>query len=84
MEGYSQVFDQTMNPHNLSLGPGGSSSGEAAVVGFRGSILGLGSDIGGSIHAPSLYNSSVLTAQPWRRDSTAYTLPWRKVPRKTK
>lgn len=130
MEGYSQVFGQTMNPHRLSLGPGGSSSGEGALVGFRGSILGLGSDIGGSIRAPSLCNGvfgmklssdrlpyakqqelfpkgwpsivcslgphahsardltlfckSVLQTQPWRRDSTAYALPWRELPRKTK
>ena len=43
-----------MNPHKLSLTPAGSSSGEGALVGFRGSIMGVGSDIGGSIRAPSL------------------------------
>jgi amidase len=45
-----------MNPHNLSLTAGGSSSGEGALVGIRGSILGVGSDIGGSVRVPSLCN----------------------------
>ncbi|OJI98014.1 hypothetical protein ASPVEDRAFT_126076 [Aspergillus versicolor CBS 583.65] len=53
-EGYNNVFGQTMNPHKLCLTPSGSSSGEGALVGFRGSVLGVGSDIGGSIRAPSL------------------------------
>lgn len=43
-----------MNPHKLTLGAAGSSSGEGALVGFRGSPLGVGTDIGGSIRAPSL------------------------------
>lgn len=47
-----------MNPHKLSLTAGGSSSGEGALVGFRGSILGVGSDIGGSIRVPALNNGA--------------------------
>lgn len=47
------MFGVTMNPHKLTLGAGGSSSGEGALVGFRGSPLGLGTDIGGSIRVPS-------------------------------
>ncbi|EEU35864.1 uncharacterized protein NECHADRAFT_34959 [Fusarium vanettenii 77-13-4] len=53
-EGMNNVFGYTLNPHKLSLTPSGSSSGEGALVGFRGSLLGVGSDIGGSIRAPSL------------------------------
>ncbi|KAH8901458.1 amidase [Thozetella sp. PMI_491] len=53
-DGLNHVFGQTMNPHKLSLTPGGSSSGEGALVGFRGSILGVGNDIGGSVRVPSL------------------------------
>ncbi|KAI8681032.1 Amidase [Fusarium keratoplasticum] len=53
-EGMNNVFGHTLNPHKLSLTPSGSSSGEGALVGFRGSLLGVGSDIGGSIRAPSL------------------------------
>ncbi|PKY02297.1 amidase [Aspergillus campestris IBT 28561] len=55
-ESYNRLFGTTMNPHNLSLTAGGSSSGEGALVGIRGSILGVGSDIGGSIRVPSLCN----------------------------
>ncbi|KAJ3543121.1 hypothetical protein NM208_g3742 [Fusarium decemcellulare] len=53
-EGMNDVFGYTLNPHKLCLTPSGSSSGEGALVGFRGSILGVGTDIGGSIRAPSL------------------------------
>ncbi|UPK97388.1 hypothetical protein LCI18_008323 [Fusarium solani-melongenae] len=53
-EGMNNVFGHTLSPHKLSLTPSGSSSGEGALVGFRGSLLGVGSDIGGSIRAPSL------------------------------
>ncbi|KAF2009649.1 amidase [Aaosphaeria arxii CBS 175.79] len=56
MEGYSTVCGTTRNAHNLSHTPGGSSSGEGALVGFRGSVLGVGSDIGGSVRAPALCN----------------------------
>ncbi|KAF4457774.1 amidase [Fusarium albosuccineum] len=52
--GMNNVFGYTLNPHKLCLTPSGSSSGEGALVGFRGSILGVGTDIGGSIRAPSL------------------------------
>jgi amidase len=48
------VFGRTLNPQKLCLNVGGSSSGEGALVGFRASILGVGSDIGGSIRVPSL------------------------------
>lgn len=44
------------NPHNLGLSPGGSSSGEGSVVGFGGSAIGVGSDIGGSVRAPAAYS----------------------------
>ncbi|KAL2798616.1 amidase [Aspergillus keveii] len=53
-ESRNNVFGTTLNPHRLSLTSGGSSSGEGALVGFRGSLLGAGSDIGGSVRGPSL------------------------------
>ncbi|KAF4970369.1 hypothetical protein FZEAL_10061 [Fusarium zealandicum] len=54
MEGENNVFGVTLNPHKLTLGAAGSSTGEGALVGFRGSPLGIGTDIGGSIRAPAL------------------------------
>ncbi|KAL4862440.1 hypothetical protein BDV12DRAFT_203057 [Aspergillus spectabilis] len=56
METDNRVFGRTLNPHNLSLTAGGSSGGEGALVGLGGSILGIGTDIGGSIRIPALCN----------------------------
>lgn len=50
----NNVFGKVLNPHRLSLGAGGSSGGEGALVAMRGSILGVGTDIGGSIRIPAL------------------------------
>jgi amidase len=46
----------TVNPHNNKLSCGGSSGGEGALIALRGSILGLGTDIGGSIRIPAGFN----------------------------
>jgi Asp-tRNA(Asn)/Glu-tRNA(Gln) amidotransferase A subunit family amidase len=46
----------TTNPYNTTLTSGGSSGGEGALLGFRGSILGIGTDIGGSIRSPAANN----------------------------
>jgi len=45
----------TRNPYNLGRSPGGSSSGEAAIIAAGGSPLGIGSDSGGSIRLPAHY-----------------------------
>ena len=37
---------RTVNPLNRNLAAGGSSGGEAALIAFRGSPLGIGTDIG--------------------------------------
>ncbi|RAL06112.1 amidase [Aspergillus ibericus CBS 121593] len=50
----NNIFGRTLNPHNTSLTAGGSSGGEGALVAFRGSILGVGTDVAGSIRIPSL------------------------------
>ncbi|EDU40765.1 acetamidase [Pyrenophora tritici-repentis Pt-1C-BFP] len=50
----NNVFGRTLNPHNTTLTAGGSSGGEGALVGFRGSPLGIGTDIAGSIRIPAL------------------------------
>ncbi|KAF5967083.1 general amidase [Fusarium bulbicola] len=38
---------------SLELTPGGSSGGESALLGMRGSLLGIGGDVGGSIRLPA-------------------------------
>ncbi|WWD07194.1 hypothetical protein V865_005291 [Kwoniella europaea PYCC6329] len=43
----------TTNPYNPELTSGGSSGGEGALIGMKGSCLGVGTDIGGSIRAPA-------------------------------
>ncbi|KAK1752265.1 amidase signature domain-containing protein [Echria macrotheca] len=52
LEGVSQ-YGRTLNPYNINLSSGGSTAGEAALIAMRGSVLGIGTDIGGSIRGPS-------------------------------
>ncbi|KAK3725527.1 hypothetical protein LTR37_000497 [Vermiconidia calcicola] len=56
LDSHNNVFGRTMNPINRKLTPGGSSGGEGALVAMRGSPLGIGTDIGGSIRVPALCN----------------------------
>jgi amidase len=39
-------FGRTLNPFNIQLSAGGSTGGEAALVAMKGSVLGVGTDIG--------------------------------------
>lgn len=47
------MYGVTVNPHNIKRGPGGSSGGEGALLAGGGSIMGFGSDIGGSLRIPA-------------------------------
>ncbi|XP_015277431.1 PREDICTED: vitamin D3 hydroxylase-associated protein-like [Gekko japonicus] len=49
------IFGQTANPLNHRKSPGGSSGGEGALIAGGGSILGFGTDVGGSIRLPSSF-----------------------------
>ncbi|XP_063022109.1 vitamin D3 hydroxylase-associated protein-like isoform X3 [Melospiza melodia melodia] len=49
------IFGQTLNPLNPQKSPGGSSGGEGALIAGGGSILGMGSDVAGSIRLPSSF-----------------------------
>ncbi|KAJ5367489.1 hypothetical protein N7541_001430 [Penicillium brevicompactum] len=69
-DSYNHVFGQSVNAFNHTLISGGSSGGEGALVGAGGSILGIGTDIGGSIRVPSalqgLYSIFPTTGRvPW-------------------
>ena len=54
----NNVFGRVLNPNKLSLTAGGSSGGEGALVGMRGSILGVRTDIAGSIRIPAFCNGT--------------------------
>ena len=69
LETSSNLYGVTVNPFNSNLSCGGSSGGEGALVGLRGSCLGIGSDVGGSIRSPSA-NCGVYGLRP-----TSYRLP---------
>lgn len=56
LETVSNIYGRTLNPWNTRLGAGGSSGGEGALLAQRGSPLGVGSDIGGSIRVPAAFN----------------------------
>ena len=47
------VYGRTVNPFDAARTCGGSSGGEAAIVGAGASPLGLGSDSGGSLRVPA-------------------------------
>lgn len=69
LETDSNLYGVTTNPHNSELTSGGSSGGEGALVALRGSCLGVGSDVGGSIRSPAA-NCGVFGLKP-----TAFRLP---------
>ncbi|CEL54287.1 fatty-acid amide hydrolase [Rhizoctonia solani AG-1 IB] len=49
LETSNNIYGYTTNPFNRDLSPGGSSGGEGALIACRGSLMGVGTDIGGSI-----------------------------------
>ncbi|KZT62249.1 amidase [Calocera cornea HHB12733] len=57
------MYGRTLNPWNTSLTPGGSSGGEGALIAMRGSCIGVGTDIGGSIRGPAA-NSGIYGMRP--------------------
>lgn len=55
-ESHNNVFGRSRNPVNCRLTTGGSSGGEGANQALRGSALGIGTDVGGSIRIPAAAN----------------------------
>ncbi|SCW00944.1 LAFE_0D01574g1_1 [Lachancea fermentati] len=55
LDSSNNITGRCRNPHNTALSPGGSTSGEGALIALNGSPLGTGSDIGGSIRAPAAF-----------------------------
>jgi len=57
--GFSSMGGQTLNPHDLTKGPAGSSGGTGAAIAATFAQFGLGTDTGGSIRGPSSANGIV-------------------------
>ncbi|XP_070785821.1 fatty-acid amide hydrolase 2-A-like [Enoplosus armatus] len=55
-ESHNHLHGITNNPYDLERIPGGSSGGEGSILGGAGAVIGVGSDIGGSIRMPCFFN----------------------------
>ncbi|TVY57764.1 Acetamidase, partial [Lachnellula suecica] len=55
-ETVNNIITYTHNPRNRHLACGGSSGGEGALIALKGSPVGFGTDIGGSIRIPAAFN----------------------------
>ncbi|KAK3688864.1 amidase [Podospora appendiculata] len=62
-ETVNNVLGRTVHPRNRKLTSGGSSGGEAALILFGGSVLGVGTDIGGSLRIPAAC-TGIFTLRP--------------------
>ncbi|KAK5449840.1 hypothetical protein LTS15_008412 [Exophiala xenobiotica] len=51
----NNILGYAWNPYNRNLSTGGSSGGEGAMQALRGSALGIGTDIGGSVSMPASF-----------------------------
>ncbi|ORY63410.1 amidase [Pseudomassariella vexata] len=62
-ESVNNVFGRTVSPLNRNLTSGGSSGGESALIAFKGSPWGIGTDIGGSLRIPAAC-TGIFTLRP--------------------
>jgi amidase len=67
LDSHNNVFGRTLNPLNIALTAGGSTGGEGALLAMRGSILGVGTDVGGSIRIPAMCNGTYGVKPSWER-----------------
>ncbi|RLU19198.1 hypothetical protein DMN91_007755 [Ooceraea biroi] len=56
VESSNLLHGRTRNPYDTRYSPGGSSGGEGALLGAGASLIGVGSDFGGSIRIPAVCN----------------------------
>lgn len=56
---HSSLGGQTLNPHDLTRTPSGSSGGTGVAIAAEYAVLGLGTDTGGSIRGPATANGIV-------------------------
>jgi Asp-tRNA(Asn)/Glu-tRNA(Gln) amidotransferase A subunit family amidase len=55
-ESTNDVYGRTSNPHKVTHSPGGSSGGEAALLAYGGSRIGIGTDVAGSVRVPAHFS----------------------------
>lgn len=55
-ESSNLVTGRTSNPYDVTRTSGGSSGGEAALLGSGASVVGVGSDVAGSIRMPAMFS----------------------------
>jgi amidase len=67
LDSHNNVFGRTINPLNTAVTAGGSSGGEGALLAMRGSVLGVGTDVGGSIRIPAMCNGTYGIKPSWQR-----------------
>ncbi|CAD5119227.1 DgyrCDS7859 [Dimorphilus gyrociliatus] len=58
-ESSNPIYGETLNAVQNDRSPGGSSSGNGALIGSGGSPIGIGSDMGGSLRLPAHFNGIV-------------------------
>ncbi|XP_055055856.2 fatty-acid amide hydrolase 2-B [Misgurnus anguillicaudatus] len=56
LESNNHLYGITNNPYDLERTCGGSSGGEGSIIGGGAAVIGIGSDIGGSIRIPCFFN----------------------------
>ncbi|KAK9450781.1 amidase signature domain-containing protein [Limtongia smithiae] len=57
----------TVHPRRRDFTPGGSTGGEACLLAMKGSIMGWGTDLGGSVRIPQIMNGGyALRPSAWR------------------
>ncbi|MFM2482747.1 amidase [Celerinatantimonas sp. YJH-8] len=75
LNGCNAHFGTPINPITPDRLPGGSSSGSAVAVACNDADIGLGTDTGGSIRIPSMYNGLVGIRPTHGRLSTSGIIP---------
>ncbi|KAJ5292027.1 Amidase [Penicillium angulare] len=54
LDSCNHLFGRTLNPLNRQWTAGGSTGGEGVLVAMRGTMVGFGTDIGGSVRIPAM------------------------------
>ncbi|KAL5011058.1 hypothetical protein ScPMuIL_013363 [Solemya velum] len=54
-ESANHLYGRTKNPYDTARIVGGSSGGEGCIIAAGGAVIGIGSDIGGSIRMPAFF-----------------------------